>query len=193
MNLCNRKFELHTVLKESVTNGDLKSVSVITEICKSIDSTGLIVSTTNYVFSLIPYLNSFYFFDPCNISCYMEEDVPFVFKFKGARDIRHFLISQYINTTCQIKLMKIMVNEQDKSSITRQYLNNQRRDKRNICQQQMPHVQSVNAKITRFKKLITDGPCYICVVCNHSLYKICCSISRRPPCKTQQMFSKKHG
>ena len=61
-----------------------------------------------------------------------------------------------------------MVNGQDKSSITRQYLNNQ---KRKICQQQMLHVQSVSAKITRFKKLIIDGPFYICIVCNRCLYK----------------------
>ena len=52
INLCNRKFELHTVRKESVAISDL-SVSVITEICKSVDSTGLIVSTTNYVYALI--------------------------------------------------------------------------------------------------------------------------------------------
>ena len=64
-----------------------------------------------------------------------------------------------------------MVNGQDKSSITRQYLNNQRRQKRKICQQQMLHVRSVSAKITRFKKLIIDGPFYICIVCNHCLYK----------------------
>ena len=100
INLCNKKFELHTVRKESVTISDLKSVSFITEICKSGDSTGLIVSTTNYVFVLIAYLNPFYFFDPCNISCYIQEDVPFVFKLKGVRDIRHFLLSQHINTTC---------------------------------------------------------------------------------------------
>ena len=124
----------------------------------------------NHVFALIAYLNSFHFFDPCNISCYIQEDVPVVFKFKGARDIRHFLLSQYINTACQIKLVKIMVNGQDKSSITRQYLNNQRRHKRKICQQQMPHVQSVSAKITKFKKLITDSPFYICAVCHRCLY-----------------------
>ena len=100
INLRNRKFELHTVRKVSVTISDLKSVSFITEICKSGDSTGLIVSTTNYVFVLIAYLNPFYFFDPCNISCYIQEDFPFVFKFKEVRDIRHFLLSQYINTTC---------------------------------------------------------------------------------------------
>ena len=57
INLCNRKFELHTVRKELVTISDLKSVSVITEICKSVDSTDLIVSATNYVFSLIAHLN----------------------------------------------------------------------------------------------------------------------------------------
>ena len=102
---------------------------------------------------------------------YIQEDVPFAFKFKGVCDIRHFLLSHHINTTSQIKLVKIMVNGQDKSSITRQYLNNQRRHKRKICQQQMPHVQSVSARITRFKKLITDGPFYICVVCNRCLYK----------------------
>ena len=98
INLCNRKFELHTVHKESITISDLKNVSVITEICKSIDSTGLIVSTTNYVFALIAYFNSFYFFDPCNISCYIQEDVPFVFKIKGVPDIRHFFfitVNQY--------------------------------------------------------------------------------------------------
>ena len=137
INLCNRNFELHTVCKESVTIKDLKSVSVITEICKSANSTGLIVSTTNYIFALIAYLHSIYFSDPCNINCYIQENVPFVFKFKGIHDVRHFLLSQYINTTCQIKLVKIMVNGQDKSSITRQYLNNQRRHKRKICQQQM--------------------------------------------------------
>ena len=59
INLCNRKFELHTVRKESVAISDLKSVSVITEICESVDSTGLIVSTTNYVFALIASQNSF--------------------------------------------------------------------------------------------------------------------------------------
>ena len=64
-----------------------------------------------------------------------------------------------------------MVNGQDKSSITRQYLNNQRRQKRKICQQQMPHVRSVSAEITRFTKLIIDGPFYICIVCNRCLYK----------------------
>ena len=32
INLCNRKFELHTVHKESITISDLKNVSVITEI-----------------------------------------------------------------------------------------------------------------------------------------------------------------
>ena len=37
LNVCNKKFELHTVRKESVTISDLKIVSVITEICKSID------------------------------------------------------------------------------------------------------------------------------------------------------------
>ena len=137
INLCNRNFELHTVCKESVTIKDLKSVSVITEICKSANSTGLIVSTTNYIFALIAYLHSIYFSDPCNINCYIQENVPFVFKFKGIHDVRHLLLSQYINTTCQIKLVKIMVNGQDKSSITRQYLNNQRRHKRKICQQQM--------------------------------------------------------
>ena len=35
----------------------------------------------------------------------------------------------------------------------------------------MPHVQSVSSKITKFKKLITDGPFYICVVCNGCLYR----------------------
>ena len=35
----------------------------------------------------------------------------------------------------------------------------------------MPHVQTVSVKITRFKKLIIDGPFYICVVCNRCLYK----------------------
>ena len=64
-----------------------------------------------------------------------------------------------------------MVNGQDKSSITRQYLNNQRRQKRKVCQQQMLNVQSVSAKITRFKKLIIDGSFYICIVCNRCLYK----------------------
>ena len=64
-----------------------------------------------------------------------------------------------------------MVNGRDKSSITRQYFNNQRRHKRKICQQQIPHVQSISAKITRFKKLITGGPFYICVVCDRCLYK----------------------
>ena len=169
--LCNKKFELHTVRKESVTISNVKSVSVITEICKSVDNTGLIVSIRSNVFALISYLNSFYFFDPSNISCYIQEDVPFVFKFKGVCDIRHFLLLQFIDTTWQIKSVKIMVNGQDKSSITRQYLNNQRRPKRKICQQQMPHVQSVSVKITRFKKLIIDGPFYICIVCNRSLYK----------------------
>ena len=48
LNLCNKKFELHIVRKESVTISDLKSVSVITEICRSVDSTGLIVSIRNY-------------------------------------------------------------------------------------------------------------------------------------------------
>ena len=67
INLFNRKFELHTVRKESVTISDLKSVSVITEICTSVDSAGLTVSITNYVFALLPYLNSFYFFDPRHI------------------------------------------------------------------------------------------------------------------------------
>ena len=110
INLCNRNFELHTVRKESVTISDLKCVSVITETGKLVDSTHLIVHTTNYVFALIAYLNSFHFFDPCNISCYIQEDVPIVFKFKGVRDIRHFLLSQYINTACQIKLVKSMVN-----------------------------------------------------------------------------------
>ena len=142
LNLCNKKFELHTVQKELVIS-DLKSVSFITEICKSVDSTGLIVSIRNYVFALILYLNSFYFFDPCNSSCYIQKDVPFIFKFKGVYDIRHFLLLQYINTTCQIKSVKIMVNRQDKSSITRQYLNNQGRQKRKICQQQMPHMYNL--------------------------------------------------
>ena len=64
-----------------------------------------------------------------------------------------------------------MVNGQDKSSITRQCLNNQGRHKRKICQQHLPHVQSVSAMITRFKKLIIDGPSYICVVCNRCLYE----------------------
>ena len=80
-------FELHTVRKKSVTISDLKSVSVITKICKSVDSTGFIGSTTNHVFAIIVYLISFYFFDPCNISCYIQEDVLFVFKFKGVREI----------------------------------------------------------------------------------------------------------
>ena len=69
INLCNRKFGLYTVCKESIALGDLKSVSVISEICNSVNSTGLIVSMRNYVFALIPYLKSFYFFKPCNISC----------------------------------------------------------------------------------------------------------------------------
>ena len=64
-----------------------------------------------------------------------------------------------------------MDNGQDKSSITSQHLNNQRRHKRKICQQQMPHVQSVGAKIIWFKKSTIDGPFYICVVCNRCLYK----------------------
>ena len=81
INLCNRKFGLYTVCKESIALGDLKSVSVISEICNSVNSTGLIVSMRNYVFALIPYLKSFYFFKPCNISYYIQEDVPFVFQF----------------------------------------------------------------------------------------------------------------
>ena len=30
---------------------------------------------------------------------------------------------------------------------------------------------TVSSKITKFKKLIKDGPFYICVVCNRCLYK----------------------
>ena len=55
INSCNRKFELHIVCKESVTISDLNGVFVITEICESVDNTGLMVSTTNYVFALIAY------------------------------------------------------------------------------------------------------------------------------------------
>ena len=75
LNLFNRKIELHTANKESITVSNLKSVSLITEICKSGDSTCLIVSVINSVFALTPYLNSFYFFDPCIISCYIQQDV----------------------------------------------------------------------------------------------------------------------
>ena len=71
LNLSLKKFEVHTVCNESVTIIDLKSVSVITETCKSSDSTDLIVSVTNYVFVLFTYLNSFSSFDPCNIRCYI--------------------------------------------------------------------------------------------------------------------------
>lgn len=71
LNLSLKKFEVHTVCNESVTIIDLKSVSVITETCKSSDSTDLIVSVTNYVFVLFTYLNSFFSFDPCNIRCYI--------------------------------------------------------------------------------------------------------------------------
>lgn len=63
-----------------------------------------------------------------------------------------------------------MVNGQDKSSITTQYMNNQKRQKRKICQQQVPHVQSVQS-VRRFKKSIIDGPFYICAACNRCLYK----------------------
>ena len=87
LHLCNKNFELQKVRKDSVTISDSKSVSVIAKICKPVDSTGLIVSIKNYVFDLIPYLNSFCFYDPCNISCYIQEDAPLVFKFKGVRDI----------------------------------------------------------------------------------------------------------
>ena len=59
---------------------------------KSVDSTGLIVFITSIAFTLIPFFDSFYFFDPYNISCYIQEDVPFVLKFKSVRDIRHFLL-----------------------------------------------------------------------------------------------------
>ena len=69
INLCSRKFELLTVCKESVTISDLKSVSLITEIFKSVDSTVLIVFIAIYVFAIIRHSNSFYFFDPCYISC----------------------------------------------------------------------------------------------------------------------------
>ena len=64
INLCNRKFKLHRFPKKSVIIIDLKSVSVIKEICKSVDSTILIVSTTTYALALISYLNSIYFFEP---------------------------------------------------------------------------------------------------------------------------------
>ena len=64
-----------------------------------------------------------------------------------------------------------MVNEQDKSSIASQYLNNQKRNKRKICQQEMQHVQSVGAKITRSKKLIIKSSFYICIACNRCLHK----------------------
>ena len=50
INLCNRKFELHTLPKESVTISYLKGVSAITKICESVDSRGLIVSATNLYF-----------------------------------------------------------------------------------------------------------------------------------------------
>ena len=57
----------------------------------------------------------------------MKEDVPFVIKMKEVCNTIHFLLLQCINTTSQIKLVGIMVNRQDKSSITSQYLNNQKR------------------------------------------------------------------
>lgn len=69
INLCSRKFELLTVCKESVTIRDLKSVSLTTEIFKSVNSAGLIAFVTIYVFAIIRHSNSFYFFDPCYISC----------------------------------------------------------------------------------------------------------------------------
>ena len=59
LNLCNKKFELHTVRKESVTTNDLKSVSVITEICKSVDSKGFhkkLCICPNFVFEFILFL-----------------------------------------------------------------------------------------------------------------------------------------
>ena len=91
-----------------------------------------------------------------------------VFKFKCICDVRYLLLSQYINTTCQIKLVKIVVNEQDEAS---KYLNNKKRRKRIITKKQMPRVQSVGAKTTRFKKLIIEGAFYIGVVRNRFLCK----------------------
>ena len=61
-----------------------------------------------------------------------------------------------------------MVNEQEEAI---QYLNNKKTRKRIISKKQMPRVQSVGAKITRFKKLIIEGAFYIGVVRNHFLCK----------------------
>ena len=68
--------------------------------------------------------------------------------------------------------MKTVVNEPDKSSITSQYLNYKRRQKRRIYQLMILHVQPAGGKITRFQNLIIDGPFYLCVLCSRMcLYK----------------------
>ena len=151
INICNRKLQLNTICKESVTINDFKSASLIKEICNSVDSTGLTAFVTNYMFALTPYLiNSFYIFDPYNISCFIQEDLPFVFKFKGVYDVRYFSLLHYINITRQIELVKIVVNVPDKSSITNQYLNSKKRQKRKIYQLLILHLQPAGGKITRF-------------------------------------------
>ena len=117
-------------------------------------------------------MNSFYIFDPDNISCFIQWNISFVLKFKSVCDFRYFLLLHYISTTCQIKLVKTVVNEPDKSSITSQYLNNKRRQKRKIYQLMILHVQPAGGKITRFQNLIIDDPFYLCVLCSRMcLYK----------------------
>ena len=81
--LCSSKFELHKAFEKIVKVSSSGSVSYIEQlICRTVDYTSVLVSVTDYKFTLIPCLHSFDFFDPFNVSYYQEQDVSFIFKFK---------------------------------------------------------------------------------------------------------------
>ena len=75
------------------------------------------------MFAPNPQLNSFYSFDPFNVNCYFHQEITFIFKFKYVGDMKHFLLSQYINNTCQTQLVKGIVKEKHRCGISSQYLN----------------------------------------------------------------------